>query len=154
MLCTRFCIWSTSLYKIDEDEAQTALFKESSYRAVNTFHLGYKNRSVYAVSGTSRCLFSDKYKKHKYSVGRPYNCWMLNCWCITWPVGFKRLIWYRMEALNYLQLTSSESTPRCTTFNLCTPYSLTFPSVGDVSDWCKLICRWELEVIRSRLREW
>jgi hypothetical protein len=24
------------------------------------FHLGYKNRSVYAVSGTSRCLFSDK----------------------------------------------------------------------------------------------
>ena len=26
-----------------------------SYRAVNTFHLGYKNPSVYAVSGTSRC---------------------------------------------------------------------------------------------------
>jgi len=25
-------------------------------------HLGYKNQSVYAVSGTSRCLFSDKYK--------------------------------------------------------------------------------------------
>ena len=34
----------------------------SPYRAVNTFHLGYKNQSVYAVSGTSRCLFSDKYK--------------------------------------------------------------------------------------------
>ena len=33
--------------------------------AVNTFHLGYKNQSVYAVSGTSRCLFSDKYKTHK-----------------------------------------------------------------------------------------
>ena len=32
----------------------------SLYRAVNTFHLGYKNQSVYAVSGTSRCLFSDK----------------------------------------------------------------------------------------------
>ena len=29
--------------------------------------------------------------KHKYSVGRMYSCWMLNCWCITWPVGFKRL---------------------------------------------------------------
>jgi len=29
----------------------------SPYRAVNTFHLGYKNQSVYALSGTSRCLF-------------------------------------------------------------------------------------------------
>jgi hypothetical protein len=52
--------------------------RPSPYRAVNTFHLGYKNRSFYAVSGTSRCLFSDK-----YSVGRAYSCWMLNCWCIT-----------------------------------------------------------------------
>jgi len=50
----------------------------SSYRAVNTFRLGYKNQSVYAVSGTSRCLFSDKYKTYKYSVGRAYSCWMLN----------------------------------------------------------------------------
>ena len=33
-----------------------------------------------------------RYKTHKYSVGRTYNCWMVNCWCITWPVGFKRLI--------------------------------------------------------------
>ena len=52
---------------------------------------GYKNQSVYAVSGTSRCLFSGKYKTHKYSIGRVYSCWMLNWWCITWPVGFKRL---------------------------------------------------------------
>ena len=36
--------------------------KTQLYRAVNTFHLGYKNQSVYYVSGTSRCLFSDKYK--------------------------------------------------------------------------------------------
>jgi len=30
------------------------------------------------LSGTSRCLFSDKYKTHKCSVGRAYSCWMLN----------------------------------------------------------------------------
>ena len=38
------------------------------------FHLRYKNQSVYTVSGTSRCLFSGKYKTQKYSVGRTYNC--------------------------------------------------------------------------------
>ena len=36
--------------------------KTQSERAENTFHLGYKNQSVYAESDTSRCLFSDKYK--------------------------------------------------------------------------------------------
>jgi hypothetical protein len=49
-----------TLYK-----AQTALFKDSPYRAVNTFQLVYKNQSVYDVSGISRCFFSDKYKTHK-----------------------------------------------------------------------------------------
>jgi len=24
-------------------------------------------------------------------VGRAYSCWILNWWCITWPVDFKRL---------------------------------------------------------------
>ena len=83
--CSLVCLDTSCFY---EGEGRTA---SSSYRAVNTFHLGYKNQSVYAVSDTSRCLFSDKYKTYKYSVGRAYSCWMLNCWCITWPVGFKRL---------------------------------------------------------------
>ena len=65
--------------------------KTQSVPSVNTFNLGYKSQSVYAVSGTSRCLFSDKHKTHKYGVGRTYSCWMLNCWCVKWPVGFKRL---------------------------------------------------------------
>ena len=70
--------------------------KANSYRTVNTFHLGYKNQPVYGVSGTSCCLFSDKYETHKYRVGRVYNCWMLNCWCIMWPVGFNGLSNKRM----------------------------------------------------------
>jgi hypothetical protein len=49
-------------------------YRPSPYRAVNSFQLGYKNQSVYAVSGTSRCLFSDKYKTHKHSMGRAYSC--------------------------------------------------------------------------------
>jgi len=36
------------------------------------FQLGYKNQSVCDVSGTSRYLFSDKYKTRKFSVDRAY----------------------------------------------------------------------------------
>jgi len=51
--------------------------KTQSVPCCKHFHLSYKNQSVYGVSGTSRCFFSDKCKTHKYSVDRAYNCWML-----------------------------------------------------------------------------
>jgi len=82
-----------------KDECQIAFFKDPTpYRAVNTFHLGYKNQSVYAVSGTSRCLFSDKYRTNKYNVGRAYSRWMLNLLvhhvtrrlCVRQEAGFSR----------------------------------------------------------------
>jgi len=41
---------------------RTLYLKTQSVPRCNTFHLGYKNQSVYAVSGASCCLFSDKYK--------------------------------------------------------------------------------------------
>jgi hypothetical protein len=51
-----------SMLTFKRQSADCFILNPSPYRAVNTFHLGYKNQSVYAVSGTSRCLFSDKYK--------------------------------------------------------------------------------------------
>jgi len=77
--------WSLTLNCVQEKDTENYInplktkhrplyLKPSSYRAVNTFHFGYKNQSVYAVSGTGRCLFSDKYKAHKCSVGRAYSC--------------------------------------------------------------------------------
>jgi hypothetical protein len=88
--------YKVPLFLVDFNHLKTKrrmfYLKTHPYRAANTFHLGYTNQSFYSVSGTSRCLFSDKNKTHKYSVGRAYNCWMLNCWWfITWPVGFVML---------------------------------------------------------------
>jgi hypothetical protein len=40
------------------------------YRAVNTFHLGYKNQSFQVVWGRSRCWFSDKHKTNTVWAGR------------------------------------------------------------------------------------
>jgi hypothetical protein len=62
--------------------ADCFIWKPSPYRAVNTFQLCYKTQSVFHVNGTSRCLFLDKFKTHKYSVGREYSTEYLNSWCI------------------------------------------------------------------------
>ena len=71
---TRLSKQSTTYINPLKTKRRPFYLKTSPYRAVNTFHLGYKNQSVYAVSGTSPCLFSDKYKAHKYSVDRAYSC--------------------------------------------------------------------------------
>ena len=49
-------------------------------------------------------------------MGRTYSCWMLNCWCITWPVDFKRLITASHKIPKFCQyfvepLTSPRGTP-------------------------------------------
>jgi hypothetical protein len=69
-----------STYSLNHLKTKRRLFylKTQSVPRCKPFHLGYKNQSVYAVSGTSRCLFSDKYKTYKYSVERKKNSWMLN----------------------------------------------------------------------------
>jgi hypothetical protein len=75
-----YCMWVYKGLTLSWRSADcfTYIWRHSPYRAVNTLHLGYKNQSIYGVSVTSRCLFSDKYKTHKYSASRAYNCWMLN----------------------------------------------------------------------------
>jgi len=39
------------------DKLTTVAVKFSSYRSVNTLHLGYKNQSVNAVQWNNRCFF-------------------------------------------------------------------------------------------------
>jgi hypothetical protein len=63
----------------------------SLYRAVNTSHLGYKNHSVYGVSGTSYCSCSDKYRTHKHSVSSAYSCCTLNLLVHHWTSRRKRI---------------------------------------------------------------
>jgi hypothetical protein len=70
----RLFYWFFVYLTFKRRSADCFILRRSPYRAGNTFHLGYKNQSVYAVSGTSRCLFSDKYKTHKYNMGRTFNC--------------------------------------------------------------------------------
>ena len=67
-----------------------------------------RSESLYRLSYPGP--FSDKYKLHKYSVGRTYSCWMLNCWCITWPVGFKRLNCTKSEVLMEIEFVSALNT--------------------------------------------
>ena len=44
-------------------------------------------------------------------MGGMYNCWMLNCWCITWPVGFKRLKLFFILNLLGSGMTSAKKSP-------------------------------------------
>ena len=38
-------------------------------------------------------------------MGRTYSCWMWNCRCITWPVGFKRLIQFTFNHVFNIKFT-------------------------------------------------
>ena len=65
-------------------------------------------------------------------MGRAYSCWMLNCWCITSPVGFKRVVdWIIGDFLGVLvQLSCStlcNSRVICSHFELLSENSKQFP---------------------------
>jgi hypothetical protein len=46
-----------SVLTFKETERNTLHIRSSPYRAVNTFHHGYKNQSVNDVQSKGRCLF-------------------------------------------------------------------------------------------------
>jgi len=75
--------------------------RPSPYCAVNTFYLGYRNQSVYAVSGTRRCLFSDKYKT-LINIGQCVQ--LLNV----------KLVVHHVTSRLYLKI---QSVPRCKHFS-------------------------------------
>ena len=103
------------LFNLLETKRNLPYIRNQSVPRCKHFHLGYKNQSVYAVSGTSRCLFSDKHKTNKYSVGRAYSCWMLNWWCITWQVGFTTLT--PLNTKRRPLYLKPQSVPRCKHFS-------------------------------------
>ena len=50
------------VFKLLKTKRNRLLYGISPYRAVNTFHHGYKIQSVNDVNSKSRCLFWDRYK--------------------------------------------------------------------------------------------
>jgi hypothetical protein len=76
----------TSLSQVNplKTKRRMLYLKTQSVPRCKHFSSRLQNQSIYAVSDASRCLFSDNYKTHEYRLGRAYNCWMLNWWCITW----------------------------------------------------------------------
>ena len=57
-------------------------------------------------------------------MGRAYSCWMLNCWYITWPVGFKRLSTLTGKSAHCGEEPMILQTIRYNHINLLGPYLL------------------------------